>query len=168
VGYVTPAQAREFCSVLTERFDGQPIVRLPFDDEWGHALLTGRGRVPSAHPGLCAYDAATGEADLDRSAANFESDEGAFFPPGHKDGFGRHAPVGSYAPSRWGLYDMLGNVREWVIRREDYQPVTKGGSFLESVVDVSIQRDPRIDFEVALDTRTAYEDNGFRIVVLQP
>ncbi len=49
-----------------------------------------------------------------------------------KDGFELSAPVGCYEPNGYGLYDMIGNVWEWVENEYEgeNQGRLKGGSFL--------------------------------------
>jgi formylglycine-generating enzyme required for sulfatase activity len=92
--YVTWYDAWAFCRWLGEGF------RLPSDKEWEFACRA--GTTTAFHYG----------DSLSSNRANFDG----VYPYGNAPKgpyLERTAPVGSYEPNEWGLYDMHGNVWEW-------------------------------------------------------
>jgi uncharacterized protein (TIGR02996 family) len=102
VDSVTWAEAVEFCERLSaraaERHAGR-TYRLPTEAEWEHACRA--GTTTAFHHG----------DRLSSFTANFDGN----YPYGARQGpyLARPAPVGSYKPNAFGLYDMHGNVWEW-------------------------------------------------------
>jgi formylglycine-generating enzyme required for sulfatase activity len=94
VTLVTHADATAYCRWLSGRI-GQ-LVRLPTEAEWER----------SARGGLEGRRYPWGD-DLEPTRSNF------LVEPGQKRRGGTH-PVGSYPPNGYELYDMAGNVWQWV------------------------------------------------------
>jgi formylglycine-generating enzyme len=91
-------------------FFGKHKYRLPSEAEWEYAARAGTTTVrfwgDKAEDG-CAY-ANMRDQTLVKTLYGF--DEAII---GCTDGFAYPAPVGSYKPNQFGLFDMLGNVSQW-------------------------------------------------------
>ena len=134
---VSLSGARAYCQWLTDQ--SGVVHRLPTEIEWEKAA---RG------PELFVYSYGN---IYHQSAANQES--------------GKLKPVGSYDPSSWGLYDMTGNVFEWMDNVADpaKQDTTlnhslRGGSFMLDGMYL------RNSFRMRQSPTVMTDDIGFRVL----
>jgi formylglycine-generating enzyme required for sulfatase activity len=117
VGTVSWDDAKAFISKLNAMNDGF-VYSLPTEAEWEYAARAGT---------TTAF--AFGDS-LSSTEANFEGN----YPYGNapKGPFlGRTSKVGSYPPNAWGLYDMHGNIWEWVediFNKDGYAGLPTDGS----------------------------------------
>jgi len=117
VEMVTWTEAAEFCERLAQT-TGR-TVRLPTEAEWEYACRAGTKTRYSF-----------GDNDADMYQYGNYADRTCTKPFGgpkdeaHSDGHEQTAPVGSFKPNPWGLYDMHGNVWEWCADRgaDSYDP----------------------------------------------
>lgn len=124
--------------------------RLPDGPEWAHAARGGREESPFPWGGRSPF---AGEP-----VANLFD---GLFPnhPGPGDRFAGLAPVGTFPPNPYGLFDMAGNVWEWVDGGGPEDRRLRGGSFL--CAENSCQG-YRIAWENRATADSAWDHTGFR------
>ncbi len=136
--------------------EGQRVLRvaglvLPTEAQWEYAA---RARTKTPWSTGCDVQSIVGAANFaDRTYAQAPTSLPSRFQDGLalEDGWCDSAPVGSFRPNAFGLFDMMGNVREWTVDRgpfsyesllnirtcerifePDGTKAVRGGSFMES------------------------------------
>jgi len=173
-------QAAAFCRWLSAKTGRR--FRLPTEAEWEYACRAGTqtpmwyGDVASDF-GRCANLADSRLRRVD-TFAPWGLPSGAIHPyrpavDTVDDGHRVSAPVGSYVPNPWGLYDMHGNVAEWTSTpygplanafqgrqpvRPDTLMVVRGGSWYD------LPKEARASYRKAYPAWQRVFDVGFRVV----
>ena len=169
VASVSWAEAGAFCQWLCER--EHLTYRLPADREWSFAVGIGQdeaaGASPSALSELLKDVYPWGRADAPQDEVGNLADEsfhsasssGGYFK-GYQDHYAGLAPVMKFKPNVWGLYDMAGNLREWVGDKDGNTYLSRGASCTETVLSRYRSSFRFTDFNGGHDWRT-----GFRLVL---
>ena len=169
--------ARAFCQWLTEREikaeqlgEGQSY-RLPTDAEWSAAAgVVGEGGTTPQERDGGVRDFAWGRAwPPPPRAGNFAdtSRKRQPFIAGYNDGFAQTSPVGSFPANKAGLFDMSGNVWQWVEDIYSSSPqhrewrALRGGSWATSK-----QEYLRLGYREVADLKQRDVTYGFRCVLV--
>ncbi|GAB3693757.1 formylglycine-generating enzyme family protein [Spirosoma flavus] len=118
--------------------DNYPVVQVSWDDAIAYAQWAGK-RLPTeaewewaARGGLSNAIYPWGNEAIDAGKTKANTWQGRF--PNlntKKDGYSTSAPVKSFSPNGYGLYDMAGNVWEWCsdfYRADYYQQISQNGT----------------------------------------
>jgi hypothetical protein len=172
--------AKKFCEWLSKK--ESKSYRLPTDKEWSYAVGNGnkekwtKSATPESLNGKVEDDYPWGRkyppSDAD-SAGNYGDKTWAAkhvgnpYVEGYTDGFLSTAPVMSFKPNKFGLYDMGGNVSEWVEdwwNDEKIEHTLRGGGWQSAGKNLlSSAR-----YTLGETGTRYYRSYGFRIVLERP
>ena len=127
-----PAGGDEAKNVYAQKTSGilLPEYRLPTEAEWEYASAADVGnreynlyRGQKKYPWKGSYTRSGSRSSRGDQLANFKQGKGDYggIAGWSDDGADITAPVKSYKPNDFGLYDMAGNVAEWVL--DVYRPI---------------------------------------------
>ncbi len=112
--------AMEFCSKLSQS-DGR-VYTLPTEAQWEYACRADT---------TTEYSFGSSESELYKFGNYCDKSNTTGYSwqdKRHDDGYDKTAPVGSYMPNNFGLYDMHGNVWEWCSDWFDERYYSKSGT----------------------------------------
>lgn len=152
-------------SDLSDRMN-HPVVHISYEDARNYAAWIGK-RLPTEQEWETAAKAgldqkyAWGNTSIEEAFDKANYWQGFFpFRNDLKDGYYGSAPVKSFPPNAFGIYDMSGNVWEWCTSSSG-QPIVKGGSFL---CNESYCSGYRISSRMPNDHQSSLNHTGFRLV----
>jgi formylglycine-generating enzyme required for sulfatase activity len=177
VNWIKFPEAVGFCDWLTKKEAGTTgwVYRLPHEIEWEYAAHGGKNYpYPNTDPKMMPPGKSVDQAL--REEANYYGREGP-------DRWMYCAPVGSLAPNGYGLYDMIGNVKEWCVNRyyeypsgpvvhDPYSPnkegqsefyVIRGNSYWTEKIDLL-----NVYYRTWRGQDKASPKIGFRVLALRP
>ena len=113
---VTGSNGDGYCKTLSDYSGGLLHFDLPTEAQWEYACRAGTG------DGYQGQDLDEIGRYADNGGIPKEGDENYGQPVQNYTYANGPAPVGSYKPNAWGLYDMLGNVAEWCLDLASARP----------------------------------------------
>ncbi len=171
---VTWREAEAFCKWLTEKerkgglVKSGEVYRLPTDLEWSKAvgLPAENGATPEERDmGVQDVYPWGNQWPPPAGAGNYAGEETQTeIPiPNYNDGFPNTSPVGKFRVNAFGLYDMGGNVWQWVAdfwNGENRAKTLRGGSWYNGAIPLSLLSSCRI----SSSPDTLHDTYGFRIL----
>jgi formylglycine-generating enzyme required for sulfatase activity len=162
--------ANAFCKWLTEKeakegkLPGSARYRLPNDEEWSRAV--GMLAESGNNPGPEFYPWGGGMPPKGKAGNYPDATYHARFPQEREwiqeytDGFATTAPVGSFDPNPFGIYDLGGNVWEWCEDLVGPSRVLRGGSWGTAALGSL-----KVSKRFAMQPTSRARDFGFRCVL---
>ena len=176
-----------FCNWLNERIDNKFVARLPSEAEWEYAARGGDGRL---YPWGNEWPPPKGAGNFADATAQEKLGKYWAVVPKYNDGYHVTAPVGSFKPNPYGLYDMGGNAWEWcldtwhrdytsapvdgsawdpdfIFEKKRLMPMRGGGwhSFRQSVLRSAYRGNIYFKYDAVNKRSIGYDHTGFRVVL---